>query len=105
MNIGVPKEIKDNEKRVSLTPSGAHELVQLGNNINIQEDEYEDVEVPTQLLIINNNSNIEIYNKDEDKLCVICQENINKNDIIRKLECDHIYHQKCCDKWLELNKK
>ncbi len=28
MIVGIPKEIKNNENRVSLTPAGAHELVQ-----------------------------------------------------------------------------
>ena len=36
MNIGVPKEIKDNEKRISLTPSGAKELTTLGHNVFIE---------------------------------------------------------------------
>ena len=36
MHIGVPKEIKDNEKRVALTPSGARELVNSGNTVYIQ---------------------------------------------------------------------
>ena len=31
MIIGIPKEIKNNENRVALTPAGARELVKRGN--------------------------------------------------------------------------
>jgi alanine dehydrogenase len=36
MIIGVPKEIKDNEYRVAMTPGGAHQLVQLGHQVLVQ---------------------------------------------------------------------
>jgi alanine dehydrogenase len=36
MKIGIPKEIKNNENRVSLTPGGAHALVQHGHEVYIQ---------------------------------------------------------------------
>lgn len=36
MIIGVPKEIKNNENRVSLTPSGAYELVKRGHTVYVQ---------------------------------------------------------------------
>ena len=38
MIIGIPKEIKDNEKRVSLTPYGALELVKDGNKVLIEKN-------------------------------------------------------------------
>lgn len=37
MIIGIPKEIKNNESRVSLTPAGAHTLVLHGHTVYIQE--------------------------------------------------------------------
>jgi alanine dehydrogenase len=36
MNIGIPKEIKDNEYRVSLTPGGAHLLAGQGHRVLVQ---------------------------------------------------------------------
>ena len=36
MIVGIPKEIKNNENRVSLTPSGARELVQRGLTVYVQ---------------------------------------------------------------------
>ena len=38
MIIGIPKEIKDNEKRVALTPYGAKDLILQGHTILIQDD-------------------------------------------------------------------
>lgn len=77
------------------------------HNINLPSIDglFEDVVVPTNLSLINNNSSLEIYIEEEEELCVICYDNIKKNDIVRKLKCNHIYHQKCCDKWLETHKK
>ncbi|MDR2085795.1 MAG: alanine dehydrogenase, partial [Dysgonamonadaceae bacterium] len=36
MKIGIPKEIKNNENRVSLTPGGAHALIQYGHEVYVQ---------------------------------------------------------------------
>lgn len=36
MIVGVPKEIKNNESRVSLTPAGAHELIKNGHTVYMQ---------------------------------------------------------------------
>ena len=38
MIIGVPKEIKDNEKRVSITPYGVAELVSTGNEVYVEKN-------------------------------------------------------------------
>jgi len=38
MNIGVPKEIKNSENRVAITPAGVFELKQRGHKVFIQED-------------------------------------------------------------------
>lgn len=38
MKIGIPKEIKNNENRVAITPSGVHMLVQHGHQVFIESD-------------------------------------------------------------------
>ena len=38
MIIGVPKEIKLNESRVSLVPSGVDELVKMGHNVFVEDN-------------------------------------------------------------------
>ena len=38
MRIGVPKEIKDQEGRVAITPDGAHYLIQKGHQVFIETD-------------------------------------------------------------------
>ena len=36
MNFGVPKEVRDLENRVGLTPAGVHALVKLGNTVYVE---------------------------------------------------------------------
>ena len=36
MIIGIPKEIKNNENRVGMTPSGVHELIHHGHTVYVQ---------------------------------------------------------------------
>ena len=36
MIIGVPKEIKNNENRIALTPAGAAELIKHGHEVYVQ---------------------------------------------------------------------
>ncbi|MEC7640750.1 MAG: alanine dehydrogenase [Nitrospinota bacterium] len=38
MNIGIPKEIKEHEYRVSVTPAGVHDLVQAGHVVWVEDD-------------------------------------------------------------------
>lgn len=38
MKIGVPKEIKNNEARVAMTPDGVAKLVQSGNSVVIEKN-------------------------------------------------------------------
>ena len=38
MKIGVPKEIKNNENRVGVTPAGVFELIRVGHSVYIQEN-------------------------------------------------------------------
>lgn len=33
--------------------------------------------------------------------CMICMENIKENDICKKLNCNHIFHSKCINSWLQ----
>lgn len=42
-----------------------------------------------------------MINKENGICCAICVENILQNtEIIRKLECNHVYHINCIDNWL-----
>jgi alanine dehydrogenase len=38
MKVGVPKEVKNHEYRVAMTPSGVHELVRNGHEVYVQKD-------------------------------------------------------------------
>jgi hypothetical protein len=43
-------------------------------------------------------------NRNND-FCVICQEDIKKDIIIREINCKHSFHINCIDNWLVENKK
>ncbi|BDQ00460.1 alanine dehydrogenase [Aquiluna sp. KACHI24] len=38
MKIGVPKEVKNNESRVAMTPAGVHELVRRGHQVSVEHN-------------------------------------------------------------------
>ncbi|MDQ1706203.1 MAG: alanine dehydrogenase [Frankiaceae bacterium] len=38
MRVGIPREIKDNEYRVAITPAGAHELVAAGHTVYLEKE-------------------------------------------------------------------
>jgi len=38
MRVAVPKEIKNNEYRVAITPAGVHELVTHGHEVFVEKD-------------------------------------------------------------------
>ena len=42
--------------------------------------------------------------KSENEKCVICQFDIEEGSNIKKLNCEHFYHDKCIDEWLSKEK-
>eukprot|EP01080_Neovahlkampfia_damariscottae_P010760 gene10760-3379_t len=40
----------------------------------------------------------------DDDSCVICCEDFQKNEIVRKLPCMHLFHCECIDKWFDQSK-
>jgi len=76
------------------------------NYINNRQpiNNFEDVKVFTSHKTVNKNSNLSLCTS-HNNMCVICQEDITQNSIIRKLKCQHCFHSNCIDKWLETNKK
>ena len=38
MKVGIPREIKNNEYRVAITPSGVHELARHGHDVFVEHD-------------------------------------------------------------------
>ena len=38
MKVGIPKEVKNHEYRVAITPAGVHELVRAGHQVFVQRD-------------------------------------------------------------------
>ncbi len=48
MKVGVPKEVKNREYRVALTPIGVHELVQHGHEVVIEKSAGVGSQIPTR---------------------------------------------------------
>src|SRR3954447_8553419 len=38
VRVGIPREVKDNEYRVAITPAGAHELVVAGHTVYLEKE-------------------------------------------------------------------
>ena len=52
-----------------------------------------------------NKGYLKIKNDDPllDSHCIICSEDYIQGEYKRVLECNHVYHKKCIDKWLKKN--
>ncbi|MBV9026096.1 MAG: alanine dehydrogenase, partial [Streptomycetaceae bacterium] len=37
MKVGIPREVKNNEFRVAITPAGVHELVHTGHQVYVEQ--------------------------------------------------------------------
>jgi alanine dehydrogenase len=46
MKVGVPKEVKNHEYRVAITPAGTHELVRNGHDVYVQQGAGEGSSIP-----------------------------------------------------------
>lgn len=66
--------------------------------------DYEDVKIGLINTNLLNFSKISINNM-ENLICVICQDDINKFDVIRTISCKHLFHIECIDRWFTENKK
>jgi hypothetical protein len=44
-------------------------------------------------------------NENETEFCVICQDDIDIDDIVRNIKCSHTFHIDCIDNWFTENKK
>ena len=71
-------------------------------------DEFENIDSPplndtVSLSNLNNNTDVTIYLRGIRKLekCAICYDNLKSFQIIRTLNCQHFFHQKCIDRWFE----
>jgi hypothetical protein len=71
---------------------------------NIHNQNMTDVIVYTSLYNVNKNTILKRVVNEEKKMCIICMENFQTNQIIREIKkCQHSYHQECFDKWAETN--
>ena len=78
----------------------------VGNNIFNYDvlSGLESVPLPISISSLNKNSEIKLHKDKSDEKCVICYDNFTTDSIIRKMNCEHIYHIECIDKWFETKK-
>ncbi len=48
MKVGIPRDIKDNEYRVAITPAGVHEMVRDGHEVLIEVGAGEGSSIPDE---------------------------------------------------------
>ncbi len=48
MKVGIPKEVKNHEYRVAITPAGVHELVRNGHEVFVEQDAGTGSSIPDQ---------------------------------------------------------
>mmetsp|Transcript_10398 Transcript_10398/g.15075 ORF Transcript_10398/g.15075 Transcript_10398/m.15075 type:complete len:101 (-) Transcript_10398:202-504(-) len=41
---------------------------------------------------------------EEDRSCIVCISDHDVGDMLRVLPCQHAFHRKCVDQWLQLDK-
>ena len=85
---------------------------QIDNLMNITDNKLsninENIESPVRASIDSIINNINIFkmntnNISEEHCCSICQQNIIDNELYSKLNCNHLFHNKCLKKWLSIN--
>ncbi len=85
-------------------------LVKYGANIELAIDIATDLKIHWIInFLINLNKNkydfkeINFKNIKENNLCSICLEEYKKEDVIIKLNCNHLFHKNCIDNAIEIN--
>jgi hypothetical protein len=54
VKVGIPREVKNHEYRVAITPSGVHELVRLGHEVFVEKEAGVDRDRPLIAAVIFN---------------------------------------------------
>lgn len=100
---------RDIQEYINEIPATISSFILRNNNLSYNVlSNLENVKIGLSLstLIKNSEIKIEKSNTKDDIVCVICQENIENYDIIRKMNCcSKEFHVDCIDKWFSENKK
>jgi hypothetical protein len=111
-NIPIQSQIREEiQEYINIIPSplSISSFILRNNNLsyNVLSD-LENVKIGLSLSSLIKNSEIKVLKDDikDDLTCVICQDNFEKFDVIRKLNCcSKEFHINCIDKWFSENKK
>ena len=73
-------------------------LLEIVNNYGIKEDLFFNPQKNLKHLKLKKIKENDILT---ETVCSICLENYKKNEFYRVLNCNHIFHKKCIDRWLK----
>ena len=79
--------------------------VDINHNTHIKENIYKKPSKNVYLNFLGKYNRVKDGDNILTKECPICLEEFSKNVGYRKLDCDHVFHKKCIDKWLYQDKK
>lgn len=106
-NINIVHRELRNELRRILTRDNQINVFVFYNNINNNGVRpMEDVKLTLDQDLIEEKMPVKKYTKEEfgdQDTCVICQDEYTTEDEVRQLDCKHVYHKDCIDKWLTGN--
>ena len=54
---------------------------------------------------INSINTLVVCNELPDNICSVCLEEFKEDDILKKLNCEHIFHKDCLEPWLNNNNR
>jgi hypothetical protein len=82
-------------------PAFISQSIRSDDNVNVNGISFSD---PVKLVLTKNELNalpVSVYCKtNESDSCCVCMMEFENEDIIRKLQCVHIFHRMCIDQWL-----
>ena len=92
--LGLNSEIINNENAVpNLEEMTYEELLALEDKIGYVNKGYSQAQIDKLPIT-------KYHKATSNEKCVICQFDIEEGNDIKKLNCEHIYHDKCIDEWL-----
>lgn len=97
--------IRYNNNTYSNLHTGVPYGLQMDPTTYLNRNAFEIIDRPVTITTLKNllSKSIVKINKEDDLICAICQDDIEKDTcIIRELECTHVYHIECIDKWLSI---